>query len=165
VTRIERVEPSEWQRCRDIRLRALREAPDAFGSTLAREEAFDSSDWAGRIEQGPSWFAVADGDDVGIISGGQHPGSDVPWVYATWVDPRVRGGGVAEALLGVVVAWARESGATLLGLDVTDRAPRAKRFYERYGFVTGERSFPMPRDPSITLIEMYLDLNDPRLAR
>jgi GNAT superfamily N-acetyltransferase len=158
---IVRVERSAWERWRELRLRALRDAPDAFGSNLERETEFTESDWVDRIELGPSWIAVLDGEDVGIISGGQHRGSEVPWVYATWVDPRARGSGVSEELLGAVVEWARDTGATKLGLDVADRAPRAKRFYERVGFVTSATTFPMPRDPTITLVEMYLDLNPP----
>ena len=47
-----------------------------------------------------------------------------------WVDTAWRGRGVADALLDAVVDWAKE-GATRLGLDVTDRVPRARRFYER----------------------------------
>jgi GNAT superfamily N-acetyltransferase len=156
VAQVEQLAPSAWQRWRDLRLHALRDAPDAFGSTLEREVAFDDSTWRERLERSPSWIAVLDDEDVGMISSGQHDA--VPWVYAMWVDPRVRGAGVAEELLAAVVSWARTSGATVLGLDVTDRAPRARRFYERLGFATGERSFPMPRDPSILLTEMFLDL-------
>jgi GNAT superfamily N-acetyltransferase len=161
VALIERVGRSEWQRWRELRLQALRDSPDAFGSNLEREAGFSESDWFDRIGAGPSWIAVVDGEDVGIISGGEHHGSEVPWVYAAWVDPRVRGSDVAAELVAAVVEWARSTGAMRLGLDVADRAPRARRFYERLGFVTGERSFPMPRDPTIVLVEMYLDLTAP----
>jgi GNAT superfamily N-acetyltransferase len=75
-----------------------------------------------------------------------------------WVDPLWRGRGVADSLLDAVVAWAEQQGATRLGLDVADRVPRARRFYERYGFVDAQRTFTMPREPTITLVEMYLDL-------
>lgn len=156
-----RVEPAgldAWERWREIRLRALRDAPDAFGSSFEREEAYTESDWRRWLTLGPTWIAVVDERDVGIICGGQHHSAEIPWVYAMWVEPTVRGTGVAESLLGVVIDWARQSGASLLGLDVADRAPRAKRFYERNGFVIGDQTFPMPRDPSITLYEMFLDL-------
>jgi GNAT superfamily N-acetyltransferase len=164
MVRVDCAGPEAWERWREIRLHALRDAPDAFGSSLEREEAYSESDWRERLAFGPSWIAVVDGRDVGIICGGQHHSSDIPWVYATWVEPSVRGSGVAESLRAVVVEWARESGASSLGLDVADRAPRARRFYERNGFVIGERTFPMPRDPSITLFEMFLDLTGPESA-
>lgn len=49
-----------WQTYRDVRLRALATDPDAFGSNLAREQAFDDARW---IEQAANpgtflWFAA-----------------------------------------------------------------------------------------------------------
>jgi GNAT superfamily N-acetyltransferase len=161
VPDVERIGPSSWRRWRALRLRSLEEAPDAFGSSLARERAYGEAEW--RSHLGASWIAVADGIDVGLVAGGSHTGSNLPWVYAMWVAPESRGTGVAEALLGAVVEWARSSGAAVLGLDVADRAPRARRCYERFGFVAGTTTFPMPRDPGITLTEMFLDLSSPEV--
>lgn len=145
-----------------MRLRALRDAPDAFGSTLEREEAFDESEWRRRVAPSPTWIATTGDVDVGIVSGGRHDHTDVPWVYAMWVDPVARGTGIAEQLLDEVVGWARASGASALGLDVTDRMVRARRFYERFGFVASGETLPLPRDPTIQLIVMHLDLTTRR---
>ena len=46
---VRRIRESEWRALREVRLLALADAPDAFGSTLAREAAFADDlrrDWA-----------------------------------------------------------------------------------------------------------------------
>jgi hypothetical protein len=51
---VRRIRPDEGLNLRAIRLRALRDAPMAFGSTLAREEAFPESVWHDRAAGGAS---------------------------------------------------------------------------------------------------------------
>ncbi|HUD69013.1 MAG TPA: GNAT family N-acetyltransferase [Acidimicrobiales bacterium] len=159
---VQRLADVDWQRLRALRLRALADEPDAFGSSSARESEYDESDWRRLLGSGPWWVAVEHGVDIGIVAGGSHRDLDVPWVFSMWVDRRWRGRGVATPLLDAVVDWAAHEGATRLGLDVADRLPRARRFYERYGFVEGGHTAPMPRDSTIALVEMYLDLTESR---
>jgi len=45
---VRRVRAGEWRALRALRLRALAEAPNAFGSTLARESAFPDDTWRER---------------------------------------------------------------------------------------------------------------------
>lgn len=160
MVRVERLAATSWERWRDVRFRSLLDAPDAFGSTLDRERSFTRDDWVDRLSTGPVWIALDDdaGDDVGLVACGTHAPDAEPWVYSMWVAPQWRGRGVAELLLAAVVEFARASGATTLGLDVTDRAPRARRFYERFGFVVQGGTQPLPRDPAIQLLEMVYDL-------
>ena len=159
VPRVERLDPTSWERLRGIRLRALDDAPDAFGSSAASERDSDQAAWQRLAGLGPWWLAVEEGDDVGVVAGGHRDRDDrTRWVYSMWVDAAWRGRDVAGALLDAVVDWARSDGASRLGLDVTDRVPRARRFYERYGFVATGIVVPLPRDPSIELAEMALVL-------
>lgn len=159
MVRVERLDPQSWVRLRALRLRALGDEPDAFGSSLERERGHGDDEWRSLMGLGPWWIAVTDrGEDVGLVAGGRHRDDDTPWVYSMWVVHAWRGRGVAEALLDAVVAWARARGAAKLGLDVADRVPRARRFYERYGFVANGTTFPMPRDPSIELVELSFAL-------
>jgi GNAT superfamily N-acetyltransferase len=159
---VDRLEGERWQRLRAIRLDALDDEPGAFGSSIERESAYDESDWRRLLGLGPWWIAVADDDDIGIVAGASNRDHDVPWVYSMWVASQWRGRGVAGSLLDCVIDWAVQQGAARVGLDVADRVPRARRFYERYGFVDAGRSFPMPRDSTIMLVEMYLDLTTAR---
>jgi GNAT superfamily N-acetyltransferase len=159
VVRVERLDPSSWERLRAVRLRALDDEPDAFGSSMAAERDNDEGAWRRLIGLGPWWLAVDGDDDVGLVAGGKRDGDPTTrWVYSMWVDDAWRGQGVATGLLGAVARWALEEGVTRLGLDVTDRVPRARRFYVEHGFVATGVVEPLGREPTIQLEEMVLDL-------
>ncbi|KHQ51459.1 GNAT family N-acetyltransferase [Mameliella alba] len=58
------------------------------------------------------------------------------YVSDLWVSPKQRSGGLGRRLLGAAFAdAARAWGACFLRLQVYDRAPAARRFYDRLGFV------------------------------
>ena len=61
-----RVEPEDWQRLRDVRLAALAESPEMFGSTLAKEQSFDETEWRRRAERPATFLASRHGVDVGM---------------------------------------------------------------------------------------------------
>jgi GNAT superfamily N-acetyltransferase len=162
VLDVERLDTASWARLSRLRLRALDDTPEAFGSSADAERHHGERAWRRLAGLGPWWLAVGDGLDVGLVAGGHRDGHAASrWVYSMWVDPAWRGRGVAAALLDAVVGWAVDEGAARLGLDVTDRVPRARRFYERHGFKATGVVEPLPRDPSILLAEMVLDLTAP----
>ncbi len=154
---VHRLEPAEWERLRAIRLEALSDAPGAFGSSVEREQAYDEVRWRELLAWGPWWVAEEDGSDVGLVAG-EAPADRSPVVYSMWVHAEFRGTGAAAAMLDAVVAWAVADGADSLWLTVTDRAPRARAFYERFGFVTWGTPEPLDRDPAISTSKMVLDL-------
>ena len=59
--KIERLTASEGERLRTIRLHALREAPDAFGTTLVDAEALYSEDWSNQLNTIATFVANACG--------------------------------------------------------------------------------------------------------
>ncbi|HTX00228.1 MAG TPA: GNAT family N-acetyltransferase [Acidimicrobiales bacterium] len=144
---------------RAVRLRALAESPEAFASTLERELAMTDDEWVARMERGAWFLAVEDGEDVGIVCSFPDPARPAAQhLVAMWVDPRIRGTTVAADLVGAVVSLSRAEGAGAVFLWVLDPNARARRFYERLGFVdTGDRQ-PLPRDPSIGETRLALHL-------
>lgn len=148
--RVERLSADGWRRYRNIRLVALSDMPDAFGSTYGREALFDVSEWRRRLSNGSATFvAVRDGKDVGTATGAVRTGHDrAAGLFGMWVAPGARRGGVGSALLRAVIDWARAEGLERIDLDVTDTNRPAITFYEKLGFLpTGlTGSLPSPRD-------------------
>ena len=147
---IERMAPAGWERVRAIRLRALADAPDAFGTTLAEDEARPPGEWRARLEHpaAATFVATADGRDVGLATGrGWEGRDDVAGLFGMWVAPESRRLGIGQGLVDAVVGWARSAGYARVLLDVADGNIPASRLYGSRGFeangVTG--SLPAPR--------------------
>ena len=124
----------DWVAYRQVRLRALTDAPDAFASTLEREAAFDDDVWIARLTSAHTLIAWAGDDPVGTVTG--LPDGEM---VAMWVAPDQRGKGVGAQLVAALVDWSRAAGLTELRTWVADGNDTAQRLYERMGFVpTGE---------------------------
>jgi GNAT superfamily N-acetyltransferase len=131
--------PDDLDLWREVRLRSLADTPDAFGSTLEREQAFTEEEWLARLS--PPAVLVLDeaGHPVGLGGGFEHR-TGALLVVAMWLDPAWRGSGLSRRILDLVVDFARSHDLEV-ELDVARNATAARAAYERYGFVpTGEES-------------------------
>ena len=141
---IVRIGADEWESFRDLRLGALREAPYAFMSRYDDWVRAPEQRWRDRLANVPlNVVARRDGQLVGMASGildGEHEAE----LISMWVDPVARGSGVADALVGAVVEWARAAGRTTYLMVRSDNA-RAIAAYTRAGFV--DLGIPPDRDP------------------
>ncbi|REF37074.1 GNAT family N-acetyltransferase [Thermasporomyces composti] len=156
--------PDDWRELRAVRLEALRESPWAFGSTYARESAFTEADWRRRLSAGGATFLAYRDDDPATavgISGGffEESTPDTAELVSMWVRPEARGSGVADALVRAVLDWAVARGAARVHLWVTATNERARRFYERLGFVPTDERQPLPSDPTLDEIGMVRPLS------
>jgi ribosomal protein S18 acetylase RimI-like enzyme len=170
--RVRPVRADEWETLRELRLRALAGAPDAFAGTHAEEAAVPEELWRRRAAGGPdvvTFVAVVHdgpappaGDRAGpaAASGGEAIGMATVrlegreplrgHLLGMWVDPAHRHRGVARALIDQVARWAGSRGAAELVLWVVDRNSAARRLYQRAGFEpTGERQ-PLPSRPELS---------------
>ncbi|WP_144760851.1 bifunctional GNAT family N-acetyltransferase/class I SAM-dependent methyltransferase [Curtobacterium sp. 9128] len=125
----------DWQVWRPVRLAALTDAPQAFGSRLDEWADAPEDRWRARLSiPGALDLVATEGDRaVGMASG--TPGDDDRVeLISMWVDPAARGHGVADRLIEEIVRWAAGTDAAELELSVMpDNAP-ARRTYERHGF-------------------------------
>ncbi len=113
----------EWATYKDLRLHALAESPDAFGSTLAKEADRPDAEWASRLAAGvnSSWdfpvVAEIDGQAIGLAWGRiEEPNPDVANLYQVWVHPSYRQLGIGQMLLEAVINWATTKLARYLEL-------------------------------------------------
>jgi GNAT superfamily N-acetyltransferase len=154
---VREVVAADWKALRDIRLEALRDAPDAFGSTFAREIAFGEPDWQRRISRGGNFLGylpeASASEPAGLI-GGYVEDPETVELVSMYVRPRARGRGLGEALIAAVIDWASGRNATSVHLWVTETNKPARLLYERCGFTpTGERQ-PLPSNPVLGEIGM-----------
>lgn len=153
----------EWPAYRDIRLRALSDAPHAFSVTLGTQQVLPPEAWAARLSA-----ATASGKDYPLLAELQGEPVGMAWakvdagdptivnLFQMWVAPEARAQGVAAALLDEAIRWANARQAQALQLGVNcDNLP-AIRLYERTGFVdTGLRE---PFRPDSPLMEQRMRL-------
>lgn len=153
--RVRRAISGEWELVRELRLRALADAPDAFGSTFERERSVGRREWIAWVEgwEGATnaMFVAERGDRwIGMAVGSRTGEEDHAHLYGMWVDPTWRGTGVGARLVEGVLRWARSWGARWVGLGVTETNDGAVGFYEHLGFVdTGER-YPLREGSPLT---------------
>lgn len=146
------------------RLRALQEAPYAFGSTYAKEAEFDDAEWLRRVERmngerGIGFLALDGEDGCGIV--GAFLDANDPTraqLVSMWTAPAHRQRGVGRLLVDEVLAWARLRKVHTLLLMVTSNNEPAIRFYERLGFARTGRTEPYPNDPAVLEYEMSLPI-------
>jgi GNAT superfamily N-acetyltransferase len=162
--RLRRLRACDAARLRELRLRALREAPDAFATTFDEARARPPSYWAewarAPVEEQVTVVAIDGGRWVGMASGWLLEDSPASaWLARLWVDPGARRAGLGSRLIEAVAEWARERGAITLELSVTANNVAAARLYASAAFVETGRRRPLPADPSRT--EVFLSRSLP----
>lgn len=159
---IRRIDATEWEALRALRLEALQDSPRSYGSTYAVEVTHADSVWQERASAGAAGLdevavaAVAAGQWIGMARG--YLEAPVAHLIAVYVRPDWRRRGIGQAVSQAVVAWARERGASEVLLSVSDWNVGARRVYERIGFAPTGVQKSLPWDASVTESEMRLVL-------
>jgi GNAT superfamily N-acetyltransferase len=129
----------DWRTVRQLRLYALREAPEAFWSTYEQWAGASDQRWRERVSSG-IWLIAQVGDEpVGLASLMDEDG-DMLQLVAMWVAPHARGRGVGGALVEHAVSFAGGTAAKTIELWVNEDNLAARRLYVRTGFtLAGDR--------------------------
>lgn len=156
---------------RDLMPAAFLEAPDF---AQQRQDRWRAWTWPDGAPQNQVYVAVLDGEVVGFgLCGAERPdphdnalaGADAPAdtgsgeVFAFYLRPAAWGTGAADALMAQCHAFLRGHGFTEALLWVLRDNPRARRFYERNGWLpTGSTSLfegpATPGSPPFSVAEM-----------
>jgi GNAT superfamily N-acetyltransferase len=148
---LEVVGADDWKRWRDMRLKALREAPEAFCSLLSDWEHQNEDAWRTRLTDVPANFLVAlDGEDAGMVSAAVSD-AEVELI-AMWVAPFARGRGIGDELVRAVVDWSLSHQHSRLTLRVLKGNDRAASLYERHGFSYDESQSGVDTEPDRLMV-------------
>ena len=159
-TEVHIIQPAQWLAYRDIRLAALQEAPDAFGSTYAESILYTDAQWQGRLQDlNPATdLPMTILDEGSFVCLGwariEQPDLLVANLYSMWVAPSHRGRGLGRDLVNAAIDWAKAKGMERLELDVTLGNNAAESLYLSMGFVpVGD---PVPLRAASDLLEQLM---------
>ena len=133
--------PEDAPALRALRLRALADKPEAFGSDLSEDEAKPEPVWVERCtpgERSAIFVAVTEGGALvgmtGIVSDGRVKTGHLGNVWGVFVAPEARGNGAGRKLIAAALDWAKERRLRRVSLTVeTGNAP-AIAVYLKAGF-------------------------------
>ena len=164
-TSIRRLAGHEWRAYRRLRLRALRDAPDAFATTLADALAREDAAWARQVSsaaEAPFETAlVAESGSrlIGLLWSRIDPSDpDRAQLYQMWVEPEFRRMGTGSKLLDAAIGWAASVKARVVELSVTCGDSAARHLYESAGFEPVGPREPLRPGSDLTVQSMELDL-------
>lgn len=159
------IQASEWRLYKSLRLRALADAPDAFGSTWEQESLRADAHWQERLSLAASsgqdlpLFAIIEEAPVGLAWAKVDAAhSDNINLFQMWVAPESRGHGAATQLLELAIQWARDKGAARISLGVTCGDSPALRLYTKVGFIASGAPEPLREGSSLQAQSMHLAL-------
>jgi RimJ/RimL family protein N-acetyltransferase len=134
---VRRLDPSEGQLYRGIRLEALQLNPEAFGSTFEAESIRPLEHFSERVASCPVFGAFRGAEIVGMAGFLGRTGSKDAhkgYLWGMYVRTDSRNAGVGRKLAEAVIAHARQH-VEILQLDVVSENLAARRLYASLGFV------------------------------
>lgn len=149
----------EWQVYRQVRLRSLQDAPDAFAATYATEADFPEDLWRERMRRSTRLVAEHGGEVMGVISVTDEVDTfeRAAEAFGLWVTASGRGEGVATQLMTSACDVATQHSKRQLVTWVGTDNGRAVAFASSYGFRPTEY-----RRPMLTLPVRGIDADAPR---
>lgn len=132
-----------WQDYRDLRLKALREEPQAFGSSYESEKNTPDTEWQKRLENyneaRQDWAVFASNGQrlTGMVAAYQaqeDKKNDIANMIAMFVENGARGKGIGKLLVKNLMGLLTNSSIKKVRLSVSTKQVAAVKLYEGLGF-------------------------------
>jgi ribosomal protein S18 acetylase RimI-like enzyme len=168
---VKRIQPHQSELLRELRLRALQDAPDAFLENYDNARKKSIEHWQASAQkhatspQAVNFFGFLNGELAGMV--GAYIADDEPDVAnlcAMWVAPETRQQGLGKALVDRVIDWAKQAHVSRVRLWVNHENVNAVQFYWRCGFNDTGNTTVFPIKPDAVEQEMeyrFSDSNEP----
>jgi homocysteine S-methyltransferase len=153
----------QWDVVRDIRLRALKTNPEAFGGNFEEESGWSEEKWRELFIKSDYLVAFVDGKSAGMlfieVLDGDHGATC--WIGGCWVDPEFRGKKVFSAIFNSLDLFAGKKGWQRQGLGVWTHNATAIAAYEALGFNLAGDPMPSTMQPGKFYMHMARDAKLP----
>ncbi|HYJ60419.1 MAG TPA: hypothetical protein VE032_03015 [Actinomycetota bacterium] len=146
----------DWARVKDVRLRALADAPEAFARRLEDERERAPSEWRARLENpdAATFLAVADGATVGMAGVFVAADDDTLRNSSRCGLPRSSGEAGREGRSVKPSSIGHAPRDLPVELWVTETSLPARSLYEGLGFSASGEEQPLPSDPRLNVVQM-----------
>ncbi|WP_367649936.1 GNAT family N-acetyltransferase [Bacillus velezensis] len=152
----------------DIRLKALKDHPDAFAVSYDEEKEWLSEKCKARLEAGNAIVLGAFEQDrlIGILKISKHSLfklRHIAVIVSMYISPKHRGSGAGKALMTEAISQAKKMKDTeQLHLSVTSTNEPAKKLYAQLGFIlfsTEKRALKLDHQQYVDVDQMVLFLS------
>ncbi|HZA10801.1 GNAT family N-acetyltransferase [Mycobacterium sp.] len=148
--RVARLTEDDWALFADLRLQALSDAFGVDDDQYRREARLTETEWRYRISDHAPFAAWLCGRPVGIIAAHREDDQNV-YLYSLWLNPAVRGHGLAHELVAASLDWARDLSARTVHLRVAADNAAARSVYESFGFTAEQQVYHRELVMSLTV--------------
>ena len=142
MVQIRKLSDDRWKDFRDLRLKALKTDPAAYGGSYEEAVKLKEEDWRRRIKS--TVFAMSGDEPIGMIVPffDQNPKTrHIVEIYGFYVSPEHRGEGVGKKLMERALALARRNPRIVkVSLAVNPEQRAAVKIYRNAGFVVTGRA-------------------------
>ena len=165
---IVRLQLDEWEKYRDLRLRGLKEDPQAFGASYEDNLKYTEGEWKRRLQNAldekTNWLIFAkDGKKlVGMMAAfiDKEKPQDIATIYSVYVPKEERGKGIAKKLMWELLGRiSKNKNIKKLELGVNKDQTAAVGLYESFGFkIVGGQKYTMGNGQKVDeyLMERYV---------
>ena len=110
---LKKLSESDWKLFREIRLRALKEDPQAFGSNYKKENKYTEELWRNRLSgESCAVFGVFDGKKLIGMTGVKVDQNDdlerKGYFWGSWLEPSYRKKGISKLMYAERLKWAKD---------------------------------------------------------